>query len=326
MLTALKGFILIIVLALNSFTFPFFGNFTGNNGVTDSENIKLNFAAISDLHMTESDWREFIVKMGLTDMERSDYDALVLTGDLTDHGYREQYESLLRAMNGYTPADNIILAVGNHDTWTRENDNGDTFTDLFTEYANKIAGTETETAYYSTTVNGYTFIVMASEKDMTAAYFSDTQLNWLRNEMEKASESGLPIFVISHWPLNQTHGLPTTWGDDEPEFDDGGMGDQSDRVEKILKDYDNVFLISGHIHSGFVNEEETDTYGYCSVESDGSFHSINLPSFQYPTTRGRVANGTGLQFEVYEDEVIIRARSFTASVWYTNYVFEIPLV
>ena len=144
--------------------------------------------------------------------------------------------------------------------------------------------------------------------------------------MEKASKDGLPIFVVSHWPVNQSHGLPETWGDDEPEPDDGGFGDQSDAVEAILKKYKNVFLISGHIHNGFANEDQINTYGYVSVESDGSFHSINLPSYMYMTIRGRISNGTGFNFEVYENKVDIRARSYSAGVWYTDYNFSIPLV
>ena len=155
---------------------------------------------------------------------------------------------------------------------------------------------------------------------------SDTQLAWLEAEMEKASADNLPIFVVCHWPVNQTHGLPGTWGDDEPEPDDGGIGDQSAAVESILKKYNNVFMISGHLHNGLVNDEQVDTYTYASVESDGSFHSINLPPYMYLTIRGRVSNGTGYQIEVYDDTVEIRGRSFSAGVWYTDYTWSIPLV
>ena len=63
-----------------------------------------------------------------------------------------------------------------------------------------------------------------------------------------------------------------------------------------------------------------------SVESDGSFHSINLPPYMYATIRGRVSNGTGLNFEVYDNRVDIRTRSYSAGVWYTDYNYSIPLV
>ena len=319
--------IVAVIMSLLSICFSgVFGDFTADTKPL-KDDCKLYFASISDIHMTEETARRDMLRFGLTDFEKSTYplDALVLTGDLTDHGEEAEWEMLKNAFEGYAPAKNIVMAQGNHDTWT-EDDKYDLARTLFIKYNKEITGRETENEYYSTKINGYTFIVMASETDRVAAYISDAQLEWLSAEMEKASADGLPIFVVSHWPINESHGLPETWGDDEPAPDDGGFGDQSARVEEILKAYENVFLISGHIHNGFNHEGYEDTYGYVSVESDGSFHSVNLPSYMYMTIRGRIANGTGFNFEVYEDEVIIRGRSYSAGVWYSDYNWTIDLV
>ncbi|MBQ8227493.1 MAG: metallophosphoesterase [Clostridia bacterium] len=324
-ITFIKGLVAVIMSVLNFFFWPVFGDFTAATTPL-KEDCRLNFAAISDIHMTEETARCDMLAFGLQDMENSQrsLDALVCAGDLTDHGEKEEWEMLAEAFSGYTPAENIILAVGNHDTWT------DAGCDVAQEYfieANKvIADRDIDKVYYSTKIDGYTFIVMGSESDHTYATFNQEQIDLLDKEMETASEDGLPIFVISHWPINESHGLPGTWGDDEPELDDGGMGDQSAQVEAILKKYENVFLISGHIHNGLTNESQEDVYDYVSVESDGSFHSVNLPSYMYLTMRGRIANGTGLNFEVYDDEVVIRARSYSAGVWYTDYNYTIELV
>lgn len=327
MISAVKIFLSVILSVLNIFFSPIFGNFKAPFEPVDPENVKLNFAAISDTHMTDSVLRSLMLEIGLEGMEGSEQplDALVVAGDLTDHGYLEDYEMLKKTFAGYNPAKNIILAEGNHDTWT-EDDKYDLAREYFIKYNKEICGRDIDAPYYSTKINGYSFIVLGSEYDHTDAYFSDAQLEWLAAEMEKASADGLPIFVISHWPINESHGLPETWGDDEPEPDDGGMGDQSDAVEAVLKKYKNVFLISGHIHNGFSNDATSDFYGFNSVDSDGSFHSINLPSYMYMTIRGRISNGTGFQFEVYEDRVEIRARSYSADVWYTDYNYTIPLV
>lgn len=327
MIASIKMFLSVILSLLSIFFSPIFGDFKAPFEPVDPENVKLNFAAISDTHMTDSTLRSLMLKIGLEGMESSKQpmDALVMTGDLTDHGYLEQWEMLYQTMKDYEPAKNILLAEGNHDTWT-EDDVFDKARTYFIDYNKKISDRDIEEVYYSTEINGYTFIVLGSEYDHTDAYFSDAQLDWLAAEMEKAAKKDLPIFVISHWPINESHGLPETWGDDEPEPDDGGMGDQSDAVEAILKKYENVFLISGHIHNGLSNDATSDFYGYCSVESDGSFHSVNLPSYMYMTIRGRISNGTGCQFEVYEDRVEIRSRSYSADVWYTDYNYTIPLV
>ncbi len=325
-----KAFVTVVLSLLNIFSFPMFGFYAGedNYKVQDADGIKLNFAAISDIHMTDEFARVQVLKCGLWDMDyaEDELDALVLAGDLTDHGLEEEYINLAKAFEPYKPANEILMAVGNHDTWTDEDDRYEPAKENFIKYSKEITGRELTECYYTTEINGYTFIVMASEGTHTSATISDTQLKWLREEMDKASEKGLPIFVISHWPLAETHGLPESWGDEEPELLDGSFGDQNYEVEAILKDYENVFLISGHIHNGFVNESQTDMYGYTSVESYGSLHSINLPSYMYMGIRGRVFNGLGYSIEVYEDEVVIRARSFTSGIWYTDYDVTIPIV
>lgn len=327
MITIIKNFVAVIMAFLNIFVSPFLGDFTAKKKPIDVSSCKLNMAVISDIHMTDELYRSLALEFGLYDMEKTDYpyDALVATGDLTDHGEEQEWKMLAETFAKYSPAKNIILAQGNHDTWT-EDDGYALAKDYFIKYSNEITGREIEHEYYSEKINGYTFIVLASEDDRTSMYMSDEQLVWLEAEMEKASKDGLPIFVVSHWPINESHGLPDTWGDSEPEPDDGGIGDQSAQVEAILKKYDNVFLLSGHIHNGFVKEGQENIYGYKSVESDGSFHSINLSQFMYPTIRGRVANGTGFVIEVYDDRVEIRPRSFTAGVWYTDYCVSLPLV
>lgn len=324
-----KAFVAVVLSFLNLFTFPLFGFFAGEDNfkVKNADEVKLNIAAVSDIHMTNEFARVQVLKCGLWDMDRAhdELDALILAGDLTDHGQVEEYENLAKAFEPYNPAGEIIMAVGNHDTWTDEDDRYEPAKENFIKYSEVITGRALTQCYFTTEINGYTFIVMASEGTSTDADISDEQLVWLRAEMDKAAEKDLPIFVISHWPLAETHGLPETWGDDEPELLDGSFGDQNYEVEAILKDYDNVFMISGHVHNGFVNESQANVYGYASVESDGSFHSINLPSFMYMGIRGRVMNGCGYTLEVYEDEVLIRARSFTSGIWYTDYDVTIPL-
>lgn len=324
-----KAFFCVVLTFLNIFTWPVFGFYAGENNykVKNDEEILLNFAAISDIHMTDEWARVQVLQCGLWDMENAEdeLDALVLAGDLTDNGQAYEYENLKKAFAPYTPAREIIMAEGNHDTWTDENDEYGPAKENFLKYSKEISGRELENAYYTTEINGYTFIVMASEGTNTAATISKAQLKWLREEMDKAAEKGLPIFVISHWPIAESHGLPETWEAGETDRLKGSFGKQNDEVEAILKDYENVFMISGHVHNGFVNDRQKDIYGYASVESDGTFHSINLPTFMYVNFRGRAANGCGYSIEVYEDEVLVRARSFTADVWYTDYDVTIPI-
>ncbi len=322
----IKKILSLITSLLVLVSFPFFGNFRSKSEPVNPDECRLNFAAISDTHMKDEFIRQFMVELGLEGMQKSDsrLDALVVSGDLTDHGEYDEWSALAESFSKYDPADEIILSCGNHDTWTDES--FDKAKEYFISFNSEISGREISEMYYSTKINGYTFVVLGSEEDMTAAYFSPEQLAWLEETMAEAAKDGKPIFVVCHWPVNQSHGLPETWGDDEPEPDDGGMGDQSDAVEEILKKYDNVFLISGHLHNGIGETATESIWGYSSVESDGSFHSINLPAYTYFNARGHVLNGNGFNFEVYDDEVIIRARSYSSDIWYTDYEYVIPLV
>lgn len=322
----IKTLVSVIMSVLNIFTSVIFGDFTADFKPFEDD-CRLNCSVISDIHMDKTSLRSFMLTFGLHDMENADeeIDLLVCSGDLTDHGEKEEWEMLSKTFSKYNPAKEIILAQGNHDTWT-EDEGYNLAKDYFIDYSNEITGRNIEHEYYSTKVNGYTFIVLASEDDRTSMYMSEAQLEWFADEMEKASKDGLPVFVICHWPINQTHGLPETWGDEDMEPDDGGIGDQSAQVEAVLKKYKNVFYITGHLHNGFSNERQEDINHYVSVESDGSFHSVNVPCYMYMTIRGRVANGTGYQLEVYDDRVEIRPRSFSAGVWYTDYNVSIPLV
>ncbi len=327
MIVALKTFLSILMSVLNLLTSLFFGNFAAGYEPA-KEDCKMQFAVISDVHMTDETARRDMLELGLYDMENAEnrLDALILSGDMTDHARTDEYALLAEAFSKYNPADNIVMSIGNHDTWNNEIDKDDRFPEserLFIEYNKIIADREIDKVYYSTEINGYMFIVMSSEGDNTAAYVSDEQLLWLDSELTKATASNKPVFVISHWPLENTHGLPGSWGED-PE--DGTFKDnRSGEVKAILEKYKNVYLISGHIHNGLAEDLERKNYKFSTVENYGSICSVNLPSYMYVGSRGTVANGTGLVFEVYDDEVVIRARSFTAGVWYTNYTYNIPL-
>ncbi len=310
-----------------------FGNFNaGYEPLNDGCN--LNFAVISDVHMSDDTARRDILKLGLYDMDSAEekLDALLISGDMTDHGNSDQYDALAEVFSEYQPADNIVLAMGNHDTWNDEIDDEHEFSQskkLFIEYNKAIADREIENVYYSTVINGYTFIMMSSEASHTDAYISPEQLAWLDTELAKASTDNKPVFVVSHWPLAGTHGLPLTWLDNplfedqtELEENDGSFGAQNDEVKAILQKYNNVFFINGHLHNG---ASKKSIYGYSSVETVDNITSINLPCYMFSNTKGAPVMGNGFVFEVYDDEVVIRTRNFTGGVWYTWDVYNVTL-
>lgn len=306
------------------------------------EGCRLSFAAISDMHLDEkaSFISDGMLELGLMDMEKAEdrLDAVVFDGDITNHGYFSQWDIFASSVARHDISDNLFVVTGNHDTW---GPNRDDFTNpvdgvlpTFIKYNKTVSGRDIENMYYSDTVNGYHFIVLGSERDNTCAFLSEKQLEWFSSEMEKASRDGLPIFVFCHQPINGTHGLPYNWGLDKSDpADEGGIGDQSDAVKMILKKYDNVFYISGHIHAGLKRAEAKLGPDYASVEymennQGNSITLINLPCFANPDVIrfGHISNGCGFVVEVYDSHVLLRARNFGAGTWLNRYNVSVDIV
>lgn len=311
--------------------------------ISDAEkDCRLSFATISDIHLDEkaSFISDGMFELGLMDMEKATdrLDAVVFDGDVTNHGYIGQWDIFASSLEKHDVSDNLFIVTGNHDTW---GPNRDDFTNpvdgvltTFVNYNKSIAGREINNMYYSDVINGYYFIVLGSEQDNTSAYISDAQLSWFEGEMQKAAKTNLPIFVFCHQPINETHGLPYNWDlDKEDPADKGGLGDQSDAVENILKKYDNVFYISGHIHAGLKNEKDKLGVDYATVEymknnNGNNITLVNLPCFANPDVLrgGHISNGCGFVVEAYDAHVLLRARNFGAGTWLTKYDVTVDIV
>lgn len=159
-------------------------------------------------------------------------------------------------------------------------------------------------------IEGCYFIVLASDDDAgVAQYISPEQFGWLEGVLQEAENSGKPVFLFSHWPLN--HVFSEVW-------QEGHVGEQSDDLHPLLQKYDNrIFFFTGHLHMGIFE----DGYG---VAEEGNITYINIPSFGSENTDGDadVQNtGMGLQTEVYADEVVVRVRNFAAHEW-TKYEYK----
>ena len=292
----------------------------------------MSFAAVSDFHLQNYSLFEWLVDCGLLDMSKAEdrLNAVVFNGDNTNLGSDEEYERLSKAIKTYDIADQTILTIGNHDTWCGSWDgprSSEESIETFCKWNKIISNREIDKPYFSTEINGFPVIVLGSEGNDICAYLSPEQLEWFDGEMENAGKTGKPIFVFLHQSINGTHGLPYNWEhEDDADYDDGGIGPQSDAVLETIKKYKNVFYISGHIHAGFsVNEEKN---GYLSIEKHDGYTLINLPSYSigdFFQHGGCWQIGTGYVVETYADRVIFRARNFITNTWMTKYDQTITL-
>lgn len=284
---------------------------------SDPSKVKMVFATIADPQISTYLFSRYeVFQAAAIDLKNADckFDAIVGIGDIAENGLAEEYRLVYDELKDIDTR--FIMASGNHDIRLRAYSQS---VSRFCSFTNALNGDSDMTKFaYSEYVNGYKFIVMGSDRtEFEEAYISDAQLKWLDEEL--ATEKGKPVFVVLHQPLKLTHGLPSTWGNGTNKTA-GSVGEQSDQIKAILSKHaadSTVVLITGHLHTGF---------GDYSFEKIDGFYSVNAPSLAIDNKDGDVV-GAGLAFigEVYEDEIIFRARNLEKGEWYPEQDIVIPV-
>lgn len=282
---------------------------------------KLTFVAWADPQISNYQSKRFqYIDNACEDLSRAHegVDALVIAGDLAENGLKCEYEYLTEQLL-YANVDNFIISVGNHDFRLRNYKNTvKTFTS-FINGLNKAVGSRltVDSLHYSYDIKGYRFIVLGTDKtEFEESYLSDSQLEWLDGELQTATRNGRPAFVIIHQSPKLTHGLPDTWN--SPFDAAGSVGDQSDELCRIMNKYRNVFLLTGHLHTGI---------GKYTYEKIGNINSVNLPSLTINNKDGDCNdNGIGFVCEVYGTHVLFRARCFATGKYLPDFNIDVPVV
>ncbi len=273
--------------------------------ISDAENTKLTFVATADPQISNyMPKRDQYFRAMCEDIGNAEcgIDAVVMAGDIAENGLKCEYDRVTDLLSG-TGADNFIISVGNHDVRLRNYKKTVKNFTSFVNNLNKNAGSslEIDTLSYTCNIKGYNFIVLGTDKtEFEESYLSDAQLQWLDSSLKEFTAEGKPVFVIIHQTFKNTHGLPDTWN--SPFDAAGSVGDQSEKLYNVLNAYNNVILITGHLHTGF---------GQFSYEKLGNIHSVNLPSATVDNKDGDYnENGIGYFVEVSDSRVLFRARNF----------------
>ncbi len=281
----------------------------------DSDNIKLSFAAIADTHLPNRESAEKNLENAFIDVmnAKNKIDALLLAGDIADYGLKKEYERFFRVFLKYKNDLKLFTTMGNHDAR------------FFFKSASKAVNSNIEKlldiklngkTYYSYDVNGYTFIVLCTEKAvLEKAYISPGQIKFLDSELKRATKNGKPCFVMCHQPFAFTHGLPEVWKT-------GDMGEQNDEVRAVMEKYKNVFFINGHLHGGVCNYVEE------ILNKENNVISVSIPGYRKENNFGITDAGVGYICEVYADKVVFKARNFlTGKYTHGEYTyFEYKLI
>lgn len=196
---------------------------------------------------------------------------------------------------------------------------------------------------YAMTVNGYHFVVIntdyltqtgnsklyvdengnfsieGNEVDPIrhGMYMAESTLQWLDSTLAKYSEDGLPIFVVGHFPFDDTCDFS---GFDEIVINDNSLGKQDAEIRNILASYQNVIYFCGHAH----NSNAQAGPRVVTAENGGTFVQVNLAALKN-SIRGHANIPTNWIMYVYEDEIVLRCRDYYAREWLTEYDHIIPL-
>lgn len=297
---------------------------------TSREDCKAVVELFSDTHLeAKGPFRQTLIKTGLGNLARADItiDAVVNAGDITNYADEESLAKYYEIIKEFSPAP-VINAAGNHDIGHA----GDRdVTDIsreeakanFIRYNNEYLGIDAQDNYYSYEVNGYKFIVIGDEC-IDGGHWDDLdileeQMAFLDSELAEGTADGKPCFVVCHWPVDGMNGQEIVWPG-------SGIDLSKNDVKSVMEKYDNVFYISGHMHTGIKSTLFEKLFHFSSVEQNNGVTYIALPTYGIINSFGIPVSGTGMQMEVYDDSVVFRPRNFTTNFWYTNSVYTIDLV
>jgi 3',5'-cyclic AMP phosphodiesterase CpdA len=186
------------------------------------------FAHVSDVHLDGTSGmaaRTEAVMRHLADM-RVPIDAVLVTGDIADHGADAEYEEAVKALAGSYP---VMLCPGNHDERRA--------------YRRSLLGVADEVVDDSPInavhrVGDVTFAMCDSSiPGRDDGFLSDETLRWLDDTLR---DNDGPAFVCFHHP-------PVDLG--QPFIDEIRMTDEQRLADVIARHPDVVALLCGHAHT-----------------------------------------------------------------------------
>ena len=280
----------------------------------DEQNIVLTFAALSDSHImvdpetSMQDLLDRILAMGYeleklspdtrklvsTVFRNKEYfraalpflarqtshglDALVMPGDLTNNGLRQEIDTLLKyyqqepAINGKP----FIYCSGNHDIFSEDEGR---FTQKMVQAFNGTGAYAADQGTWGandsrhSVVGGIHFIqVNVDNYEWSNGVYSDDVKQWLDNELKAATAAApdKPVFVLSHLAIQNTVTGSDFYAPTTPD-----MVWACDYIKPILDKYPQAVLLSGHTHFSMNSER--------SILQD-KFTMINMGVIHYMIT------------------------------------------
>ncbi|MHA6534012.1 metallophosphoesterase family protein [Paenibacillus sp. BAC0078] len=279
----------------------------------------LTFQIITDTHITADPTHEYNLNF-----ERALHDLAVHAqgssgimhiGDITDHGFMEEYEEVHRILQLYqTELPEIRYTLGNHDVGLGH---WESRLAMYTSCMGMPG------PYHDHWIGGYHFIFLGTEEGLpTFCHLSDEQLRWLdlklgeRQEsgqsMEELSMSERPVFLFLHQPLKDT-----VAGSLESQEWYGVTQDQD--LRSILSKHPQTLLFTGHTHW----ELEVDNTMYPGNGETATMFNAASVAYLWTNADEHKTGSQGFYVEVYRDRVLVKGRDFTSGSWIESAQYEV---
>ncbi|UKI12377.1 MAG: hypothetical protein L6V84_06540 [Oscillospiraceae bacterium] len=184
--------------------------------------------------------------------------------------------------------------------------------------SSKGTGNSSETIWFDTWISGYHFVFLGGEAAGLHADLSNAQLAWLEETLAKDRVEGRPTFLFLHQGLMDT--VAGTF-----QYQNWHGVKQSAQLRRILRQYPEVVLFSGHSHW-------TMESAHTVKPADSSLPSVvSTASCAYLWDDSCIATNVGIvgsegyYIYLYENCLIVRGRSFDRGEWIGSAQFILPL-
>ncbi len=146
------------------------------------------FAILSDIHVTSGNANEGQLKLAVQEINRSDVDAVLLTGDLTNEGSDEQLFNVKSIMDGITKP--LYVIPGNHENnWSQSACK--TFNDLW----------GTDRFVFSIGKLVIIGLNCGPFMKMGDGHIKQEDLLWLDKTLNQMVKPGMKVLSINHYPI-----------------------------------------------------------------------------------------------------------------------------
>lgn len=275
---------------------PAFGSTAEPFSAERPDELITSIAVVSDIHVETNNPEAYENLKGVLEGIKAgeNIKTVVYTGDNVMNGQILESVFFYTAVRGVNPAENNIVLPGNHDYGNGAGDSVRLRKNFLANNALYL-GNYLSNDYFYRVIDGVYMICLVSERPDTEDFtMTRAQLEWLEGVLKEANEADAPIIVFNHYPLRYL--------DIEADNADFAQVDKKELGDLLVK-YGTDLFIHGHIHDYIDSNNFYESYG---VKCINLCRATEITEYEA---------GDGIVVEVYDGEIVVRARNFIKGEW-----------